>query len=235
MLKDFDIFDGSLSQLQDDKMLISTINAHSYNVSQKDQFFKEALDKSDVLIPDGISVVWALKWLKNKNTKKIAGADLFYFEMNRLQEKGGKCFFLGSTRETLNKIKERISIEFPDVHVGTYSPPYVTEFSQKDSIRMVQSVNSFKPDVLFIGLTAPKQEKWAYKYYKQLNTGHICCIGAVFDFYSGNKKRAPEWLIKLGLEWLYRLIIEPKRMWRRYIIGNMKFIYFILCERFSSK
>ena len=185
-----------------------------------------------MLIPDGISVVWALKWLNGKKLKKIAGADLFFYEMERLQKKGGSCFFLGSTEDTLQKIKNRAAIDYPDVRVGSYSPPYKPEFSEVDSERMIGAVNEFKPDVLFVGLTAPKQEKWVYKHYDQLSAGHIGCIGAVFDFYAGNINRAPEWMINLGMEWFYRLFKEPKRMWRRYIIGNVKFIYFVFREKY---
>ncbi|WP_244825484.1 WecB/TagA/CpsF family glycosyltransferase [Carboxylicivirga linearis] len=232
MLKSFDVFNGLLVSLSSKKMLISTINAHSYNVSKKDDVFRQALQKSQVLIPDGVSVVWAFKWLKGQKLTKIAGADLFYYEMKRLQEKGGKCFFLGSTVETLDKIKKRASIEFPNISIETYSPPYKPEFTKEDNGVMVEKINSFQPDVLFIGLTAPKQEKWAYKHYDDLDVGHIGCIGAVFDFYAGTIKRAPNWMINLGLEWFYRLIKEPKRMWKRYIIGNMIFIFTIIIEKY---
>ena len=235
MLRDFNIYSGSLNELKDEKLLVTTINAHSFNVTKQDFYFREALLNSDVLIPDGISIIWAIKWLSDKKIEKIAGADLFYYEMNRLKAKGGSCFFLGSTEATLAKIKERASVEFPNVLVYTYSPPYKPEFSNEDSIAMIEAVNSVKPDVLFIGLTAPKQEKWAYKYKDELNTGHIGCIGAVFDFYAGNINRAPQWMINMGLEWFYRLIKEPKRMWRRYIIGNVIFIKNIIFEYVFNK
>jgi N-acetylglucosaminyldiphosphoundecaprenol N-acetyl-beta-D-mannosaminyltransferase len=96
---------------------------------------------------------------------------------------------------------------------------------------MLKAINAFKPDALMVGMTAPKQEKWAYKHYNQLEVGHICCIGAVFDFYAGTVKRAPQWMIKMGLEWFYRLIKEPGRMWQRYLIGNMIFIGHIIKEK----
>lgn len=235
MLTDFDIFDGSLEDLGETKLLISTINAHSYNVTKEDSYFKEALDKSDVLIPDGISVVWAIKWLKGKTIQKIAGADLFFYEIERLQKKSGRCFFLGSTNETLDKIEERIKTEYPNICVGTYSPPYKPVFNDSDSVKMINEVNRFKTDVLFVGLTAPKQEKWAYQHLDKLNVGHICCIGAVFDFYAGNINRAPDWMINLGLEWFYRLVKEPRRMWKRYIIGNVIFINNIISEYVKRK
>jgi N-acetylglucosaminyldiphosphoundecaprenol N-acetyl-beta-D-mannosaminyltransferase len=152
--------------------------------------------------------------------------------MDRLQADHGRCFFLGSSEETLSKIEKRANKDYQNVDIGTYSPPYKKEFSQTDTQLMIEKVNSFKPDVLFIGLTAPKQEKWAYQNYLDLDVGHICCIGAVFDFYAGNIHRAPDWMINLGLEWLYRLGKEPKRMWRRYVLGNIKFIYFIFREKY---
>lgn len=231
-LQDYQVYSGNLSDIKGDKVLINTINAHSYNVSREDELFTESLNSSDVLIPDGVSVVWALKWFNGTQLKKIAGADLFFYEMNRLQQQGGSCFFLGSTEETLQKIKERAAKEYPEVEVGTYSPPYKPEFSKEDSTAMVQAVNKVQPDVLFIGLTAPKQEKWAYQYLDELEAGHICCIGAVFDFYAGTVTRAPEWMISAGLEWLYRLVKEPRRMWKRYLVGNVKFIWAVGREKF---
>ncbi|SMO96711.1 WecB/TagA/CpsF family glycosyltransferase [Gracilimonas mengyeensis] len=233
-LQDYQVYGGELSEIKKDKVLINTINAHSYNVSRKDALFTDSLKNCDVLIPDGISVVWALKWLNGTQLKKIAGADLFFYEMDRLQQQGGSCFFLGSTNETLKRIKNRAAEEYPDVTVGTYSPPYKPEFSEEDSAAMVQAVNEMQPDVLFIGLTAPKQEKWAYQHLDALETGHICCIGAVFDFYAGTITRAPQWMIDAGLEWLYRLVREPRRMWRRYLVGNVKFLWAVSREKFSK-
>lgn len=232
MLNSFQIYNQSLYQLStQNKLLISTINAHSYNMSCVDEVFYQALLKSDVLIPDGISVVWAMRWLTGQKLKKIAGADLFFYELNHLQLVGGKCFFLGSTESILKNIKERMAKEFPNISVQTYSPPFKPEFNNEDNLAMLKEINSFQPDVLMVGMTAPKQEKWAYQHYHQLNVGHICCIGAVFDFYGGTVNRAPKWMIDLGLEWFYRLIKEPKRMWRRYLIGNLIFIRHIIHEK----
>ena len=233
MLRDFQIYSDSLNELKSDRILINTINAHSFNITNSDEIFKEALTKSDVLIPDGVSIVWAMRFLTGKKIKKIAGADLFFFEMKRIQEKGGKVFFLGSTDDTLDKIVKRAQNEFSEVEIETYSPPYKPEFSEEDSQKMIQKVNAFKPDVLFVGMTAPKQEKWAYLNFSQLEVGHVCSIGAVFDFYAGTIKRAPQWIIKMGLEWLYRLLKEPKRMWKRYLVGNTLFIWAILREKLS--
>lgn len=231
MLKNYNIYNTSLASLPKDKMLIHTINVHSYNVAQRDTLFNRTLKEAHVLIPDGIGVVWAIKWLTGKVVKKIAGADLFFYEMQRLQDEGGSCFFLGSSEQTLVKIKDRAKQEYPNVNVGTYSPPYKAEFSSDDTQEMIAAVNAFKPDVLFVGMTAPKQEKWGYLNYEQLAVKtHICAIGAVFDFYAGNIKRAPKWMINLGLEWFYRLVKEPKRMWRRYIVGIGVFLFKVFMQ-----
>lgn len=235
MLARFNLYSQPLASLEDRKLLITTLNAHSYNVSRDDITFEEALLKSDVLIPDGISVVKSIRWITGQKLAKIAGADLFFYEMERMQKCGGSVFFLGSSKDTLAKIIRRASEEYPAVRVGVYSPPYKADFSAEENATMVRAVNAFAPHVLFVGMTAPKQEKWAYRFKQELNTGHICCIGAVFDFYAGTVKRAPKWMITLGMEWLYRLIMEPRRLWRRYLIGNTKFVLAVLAEKLGSK
>jgi N-acetylglucosaminyldiphosphoundecaprenol N-acetyl-beta-D-mannosaminyltransferase len=230
-ITDIDIYNGQIQDLPVNKLLISTINAYSYLVAQKDKEFADALIHSDILLPDGVSMVFASWFLRGLKIKKIAGADLFLYEMDRLNKTEGKCFFLGSKEDTLRLIVNRLNREFPQVRVQTYSPPFKSMFSPEENRFMIDAVNSFMPDVLMIGMTAPKQEKWAYKHSEELQVGHICSIGAVFDFYAGTVKRAPEWMIMLGLEWLYRLIVEPRRMWRRYLIGNPKFMWVILMEK----
>lgn len=218
------------------KLLINTINAHSYNTALKDKLFAEALIKSDVLIPDGISIVKACKWLKAKSqpTERIAGWDLFEIEMNQLNNKGGKCFFMGSSEKVLSLIKEKAKQVYPNIIVETYSPPYKSEFSDEDNQKIINAVNKANPDLLWIGMTAPKQEKWTYSHWQELNIHcHVGTIGAVFDFFAGTIERAPIGWQKNGLEWLYRLIREPKRMWRRYVIGNALFLWNITKEKFD--
>lgn len=233
-LKDINLlrFKQDLALLPDEKLLINTINAHSYNTAQKDRFFAEALTEGDVLIPDGASIVMALKWLRGEKMERIAGADLFAFEMNKLNQRGGTCFFLGSSEKVLELIKQRSLCDYPNIKVVTYSPPYKSEFSEEENRAMIQAVNDVKPDLLWIGMTAPKQEKWAYSHLSELNVDcHIGTVGAVFDFYAGTVKRAPAWWQEHGLEWLYRLLKEPRRMWRRYIIGNTLFIWNVIGEK----
>lgn len=210
------------------KKLINTINAHSYNTALKDKLFAEALQRGDALIPDGASIVMACRWLKAKSQPKerIAGWDLFVMEMERLNRKGGKCFFMGSSEKVLGLIKERTKAVYPNITVETYSPPYKPEFSEEDNRAIIETINRADPDLLWIGMTAPKQEKWTYTHWDELKIRcHTGTIGAVFDFFAGTVERAPEWWQKHSLEWLYRLLKEPKRMWKRYIIGNTVFLW----------
>lgn len=229
----------SISQLrsaQGGKVLINTINAHSYNIAQKDLLFAEALLKGDYLIPDGFSIVFACRWLKalSRPKERIAGWDLFQFEMEKLNEKGGKCFFMGSSNKVLSLIKEKASIVYPNIVIESYSPPYKPVFSKEDDDAIISAINLSNPDLLWIGMTAPKQEKWAYSHWNELNIHcHVGTIGAVFDFFAGTIERAPTWWQEHSLEWLYRLLKEPKRMWRRYLIGNCKFLYYICKEKYS--
>lgn len=222
-----------LSSLPDGKLLINTINAHSYNTALKDSLFAEALTKGDVLIPDGASVVMACRWLKAKSqpTERIAGWDLFVHEMDRLNRKGGTCFFMGSSEKVLELIRKRAAVDYPNIKVETYSPPYKPEFSEEDNKGIIEAINRVNPDLLWIGMTAPKQEKWTYTHWKELDIHcHVGTIGAVFDFFAGTVERAPLWWQEHGLEWLYRLLKEPKRMWRRYIIGNTLFLKNVVKE-----
>ena len=229
-LKDLCILESkeALASIPQGKKLINTVNAHSFNTAKKDKLFAEALTNGDVLIPDGVSIVKACRRIKAKSQPKerIAGWDLFEFEMNKLEKKGGTVMFMGSSQKVLDLIVKRAAKVYPHLKVVTYSPPYKPEFSDEDNKAIIDAINNANPDLLWIGMTAPKQEKWTYSHWKELNIHcHVGTIGAVFDFFAGTVERAPIWWQEHGLEWLYRLLKEPKRMWRRYIIGNTLFLW----------
>ena len=229
-LKSLDILGSKaeLASLPEGKLLINTVNAHSYNTARKDSLFAEALMNGDVLIPDGVSIVKACKWIKAKSQPKerIAGWDLFSFEMEKLEKKGGTVMFMGSSQKVLDLIVKWAAEVYPHLKVVTYSPPYKPEFSDEDNKAIIDAINAANPDLLWIGMTAPKQEKWTYSHWEELDIHcHVGTIGAVFDFFAGTVERAPMWWQRHGLEWLYRLLKEPKRMWRRYIIGNALFLW----------
>ena len=245
-LKSLEIFGSKaeLASLPEGKLLINTINAHSYNTARKDSLFAEALTNGDVLLPDGVSIVMACKWIKAKSLPKerIAGWDLFVFEMEKLEreseelrtksEESKIVMFMGSSQKVLDLIVKRAAEVYPHLKVVTYSPPYKPEFSDEDNKAIIDAIHAANPDLLWIGMTAPKQEKWTYSHWQELNIHcHVGSIGAVFDFFAGTMKRAPMWWQEHGLEWLYRLLKEPKRMWRRYIIGNTLFLWNMVKEK----
>lgn len=246
---------AQLNELPIGKVLINTINAFSYNNALKDKDFAMALLNGDALIPDGMSVVKACQWLKNPAapTERVAGWDLFEYEMEALNASGThsssvaenakpnsegnkpKVMFFGSSEKVLALIKEKCAAQYPNLQVVTYSPTYKAEFSEKDNQEMIHAINDAQPDLLWIGMTAPKQEKWTYANWDRLNINcHVGTVGAVFDFYAGTTKRAPQWWQQHGLEWFYRLVKEPRRMWKRYIIGNVEFLLYILIEKFGQ-
>ncbi len=217
----YQVFADNLNKIKLDKQLIiNTLNGHSYSVAKKDHLFQEALHSSDILLPDGSSVTFGVHLENGIKIPKIAGYDVFIHLLNYLNKRNGSCYFLGSMTETLALIENKINLEFPNIKVGSFSPPYVQEFSLTQSTQMCQIVNEFNPDVLFVGMTAPKQEKWVYKNKNLLNAKVICSIGAVFDFYAGTKKRPAAWMIKCNLEWFGRFLSEPKRLFHRYFIST---------------
>lgn len=247
-LKDLCILESkdALASIPQGKKLINTVNAHSFNTAKKDELFAEALMKGDYLIPDGASIVKACRWLKAKSRPKerIAGWDLFEFEMGKLNENNNpnendnpnenkkRVMFMGSSEKVLELIRRKAAVVYPNIEVVTYSPPYKPEFTDEDNRNIIDAINGANPDLLWIGMTAPKQEKWTYEHWNELNIHcHVGTIGAVFDFFAGTYKRAPRWWQEHSLEWLYRLIKEPKRMWRRYVLGNPLFLWNVFNEK----
>lgn len=230
----------SLAALPKGKLLINTLNAHSYNVAQEDALFAEALQNGDVLTADGASIVHACRYLHTPSQprERVAGWDVFVHEMTALEQRAEATrthpvvFFMGSSPDVLQRIVERAALDFPYLKIVTYSPPYKPEFTPEEDIAILRAINVSRPALLWIGMTAPKQEKWTYAHWQELDIHcHVGTIGAVFDFYAGTAKRAPQWWQRHSLEWLYRLIKEPRRMWRRYIIGNALFVRYILREK----
>lgn len=210
------------------KIVINTINQYSFCLAEKEPEFKDALLASEVLLPDGVGIVAAVRLQTGQKIKKISGSNLHFHLLNKLNKEYGSCFYLGSSEKTLKKIKKRITLEYPNIRVGFYSPPFKTVFSDDDNTKMIHEVNQFKPDALFVGMTAPKQEKWAIAHKKQLDTKIISSIGAVFDFYAGTMNRPSNFWVSLGFEWLGRLVHEPQRMWKRYLYYGPIFVYILI-------
>jgi N-acetylglucosaminyldiphosphoundecaprenol N-acetyl-beta-D-mannosaminyltransferase len=230
----YEVFVDDLSAIRTDperKQIINTINPHSYVTAKRDGEFAEALRASDTLLPDGSGIVMAAKRIKGKKIRKIAGSDLHRHLLSELERKGGSVFYMGASRRTLDRIRERIAREYPSVKVGSHSPPFKPEFTEEENAEIIAKINAFGPDVLFVGMTAPKQEKWLHAHRDRLEFRTAACIGAVFDFYAGTVRRPSQFWIDLHLEWLPRLLREPRRLWKRNFVSTPLFLWEMLrCE-----
>jgi N-acetylglucosaminyldiphosphoundecaprenol N-acetyl-beta-D-mannosaminyltransferase len=232
----YDLYDGDLSKISlETKVTINTINQYSYCIAEEDSEFREALKGSDILLPDGEGVVWAERFLTGKKITKISGTDIHLHLLQRLNKKGGRCFYLGASDETLIKIKAKLKLEYPNIEVGYFSPPFKAIFSDAENQEMINAINSFGADVLFIGMTAPKQEKLSQQFKSKLKVKVICAIGAVFDFYSDTVKRPNDVFIKYKLEWLGRFISNPSKMWKRYFYYGPIYALYVLKLKFSHQ
>ena len=207
-------------------------NPHSLEVARRDSLFRDALKAAALAVPDGIGIVLASRILGGAIRARVTGSDIFLGLSSLLNQYDGyRYFFLGSTEEILRKIRQRMETDFPTIRLaGTYSPPFSAEFSDEENGLMVEAINRAEPDVLWVGMTAPKQEKWAYRHRDELNVKVIGPIGAVFDFFSGTVKRPHPFFQKTGLEWLPRLLGEPRRLWRRNLISSPSFLFRVVAR-----
>jgi N-acetylglucosaminyldiphosphoundecaprenol N-acetyl-beta-D-mannosaminyltransferase len=214
---------------------LACLNPHSYVESLKDSIFSKALRDATWLVPDGIGIVIASKIKGGGIVKRITGSDIFdevHVELNKLE--GYKVFFLGSTEDTLEKIREKFAIDFPNIQIsGTYSPPFKSTYTAEEMQHMIDVINIAKPDLLWVGMTAPKQEKLIYELKNKLNVKFIAAVGAVFDFYVGKVKRSHPIFQRLGLEWLPRLVQQPKRLWKRTLVSAPIFIWHVFFRDFN--
>ena len=208
-------------------------NPHSLEVAQKDPCFQRAIRSADIVVPDGIGIIIASMILGGKIRERTTGMDIFLGLSAVLDSrKEYRYFFLGSTDENLVRIKDRMSRDFPHIIVaGTYSPPFQSEFSEQENQLMIDTINESHPDVLWVGMTAPKQEKWIYQNRSRLKVKFIGAIGAVFDFYTGTVKRSHPIFREMGFEWLPRFIRQPRRLWRRNFISGPRFLLRVITSR----
>jgi len=216
---------------------LACLNPHSYIIALNDDRFRAALNLSSWLIPDGVGIILASKILNSGINSRLTGWDIFC-ELNLSMNKNGNIsvFFLGSTEEVLLKITNRLKIDYPNIKVvGIFSPPYKNIHSDIDNHEMVSAINAAQPDVLWVGMTAPKQEKWLAENIFKLNVFFAAGIGAVFDFYAGEVRRSPLIFQKLGLEWLPRLLKQPLKLWRRMFISAPIFLFHIFKARYFLK
>jgi|CXWL01.1.fsa_nt_gi N-acetylglucosaminyldiphosphoundecaprenol N-acetyl-beta-D-mannosaminyltransferase len=210
-------------------IVFACANPHSLAVAQQDGMFRAALTQANFVVADGIGVTMMSRLVGVHIGPRITGTDYFRTVLNVLQRReGGRVFFFGSSQRVLDLISARFASEYPSLTLcGTLSPPYGT-WSEKENHRMVETINEARPDVLWVGMTAPKQEKWVEANRRQLTAAVIGSIGAVFDFYAGTYSRAPQWICNIGLEWGYRFMLEPRRMWERNFVSAPKFVWLVV-------
>ncbi|MBW4564848.1 MAG: WecB/TagA/CpsF family glycosyltransferase [Mojavia pulchra JT2-VF2] len=211
---------------------VVTPNAMHILTLQKDAHFREIYRQAFLVVPDGVSLLWSAKFLNTPLNGRVNGTDLFEKLCAIASQKGLKVFLLGGRPGAAEKAKETLEARHPELKiVGTYCPPYNFEF-QKAELELINSkIKAANPDLLFVGLGAPKQEKWIAANYQELGVPISVGIGVSFELVANMVTRAPVWMQKMGLEWLFRLIVEPSRLWKRYIIGNPLFIWLVLKQR----
>jgi N-acetylglucosaminyldiphosphoundecaprenol N-acetyl-beta-D-mannosaminyltransferase len=210
-------------------------NPHSIEIATKDAIFKSAIQNADMVVPDGAGIIIASKIMGGSIRQRITGSDMFLGISKALNQRTGfRYFFMGATISMLEKITQKMKTDFSNITVvGVFAPPYKDEFSLDDDRLMIESVNNCKPDVLWIGFSAPKQEKWIFKNKSCLDVKFIGPIGAAFDFYIGTVRRSHQWFQNHGLEWLPRFLQEPRRLWKRTFVSAPLFLLRVLRERLS--
>lgn len=193
---------------------------------EEDKEFQEVYENANLILTDGMPLIWISKIKKTPIKEKVSGSDLFPKVCELAAKKGYKVFLLGAAEGVAEKAARNLERKYDGLNiVGTYSPSYGFEKKEDEINHIIDIVRKTKPDILAVGLGAPKQEKFIYKYKDELNVPISLAIGASIDFEAGNVKRAPKWMQKVGLEWLYRLYKEPKRMFKRYLIDDLKIMY----------
>ena len=208
---------------KDKNAYVVTPNVDHIVKLETDKELQEVYKDADLILTDGKPLLWISKFYKTPIKEKISGSDLFPLLCKMAAEKGYNMFFLGAGEGVANKAAQNLTNKFPKLNiVGTYSPPFGFEKDKKEIEKIINMVNKANTQILIVGLVCPKQEKFIHKYRKELNVPISLGLGASLDFEAGNIKRAPKWMSDNGLEWLYRLSKEPKRMFKRYIVDDVK-------------
>ena len=190
--------------------------------ASNDEALQKAINHSLISIPDGMPLAWFARISGYREAKRISGPELF---KELLQEKNNyKHFILGDTQETLGKIIKKAKKINNNISITGYSPPFKEYFTENENKIIISTINKFSPDLIWVSFGGGKQEKWMYQNIKKVNTGLMLGVGAAFDFHAGTLQRAPDWMQHIGLEWLYRLGNEPRRLFRRYLVTNTLFL-----------
>lgn len=202
----------------------------------KNPSYRKVYDEAALNLADGVPVMWAAKFLGTPLKDKISGSDLLPVMCKVAAEKGYRLFFMGGRVGAADQAAVEFCQRFPGLQiVGTYCPPFGFEKDEAENTKIVNIIRDAKPDILFVGLGAPKQENWILRFLHQYNVPISIGVGASFEFAAKMVKRAPVWMQKAGLEWFWRILMEPKRLWRRYFIEDMQFFPLLFKQKFSKK
>lgn len=203
---------------------IAVMNVHMVMTARSDADFGKVVANADMAVPDGMPLIWMGRKAGFALPDRVAGPDLFAAFMQHTQGRGYRHFFYGGMPATIDTLIAKVKADFPETNiVGSYSPPF-RPLSREEDDAVVSLINDAAPDVIWVGLGCPKQERWMEEHRDRLNTAVMLGVGQVFDIYAGTIKRAPKWMQRSGLEWLYRLCSEPRRLWRRYLVYNTRFV-----------
>lgn len=207
-------------------------NVHVVMEAQRDRTFQQMLaDQAAFNVPDGMPLVWLGRALGYKLTSRVYGPDLMRAFCEIAARKGYRHFFYGGAPGVPERLAANIKNEYPGSNVvGVYSPPF-RPMTQAEDDEVVEMINQAHPDVLWLGLGCPKQEKWAFEHRSHLHVPVIASVGQAFDIYSGRVRQAPAWMRESGLEWFYRLLTNPRRLWKRYLVYNSQFVFLLARER----
>ena len=211
---------------------VVTPNAQHVLSLQRDADFRRIYEKAFLTVPDGVSLLWSAKFLQTPLNGRVNGTDLFEELSAVAERKGLKVFLLGGRPGAAEAAKKTLQARHPNLQiVGTHCPPYGFESQPQELASINSKIKAAAPDILFVGLGAPKQEKWIYQNYQELGVPVSLGIGVSFELVADMVQRAPLWMQKWGLEWLFRLIVEPKRLWKRYVMGNPQFMWLEIKQR----
>jgi N-acetylglucosaminyldiphosphoundecaprenol N-acetyl-beta-D-mannosaminyltransferase len=230
----FQFFRESIKNNQFSQVVIAPVN--SIIAAYYDRKLNEIYNNADFVLCDGMPIKWASKFLNTPILERITGLDLLPDLVAFASKENFTLFLLGGSPGVGVQLKEVILQKFPDCKIlGIYVPPFMNVFDAQENQKMVDAVNTAKPNIVLVSLTAPKQDLWIAQNITKLHPALYVGIGGAFEVMAGIKKRAPKWMHGAGLEWLFRLIQEPKRMYRRYLIEAPLFIPLILRQKFSRK
>jgi N-acetylglucosaminyldiphosphoundecaprenol N-acetyl-beta-D-mannosaminyltransferase len=210
---------------------VCVTGVHGVMESQGDPELVRIHNESGLTTPDGMPMVWSARLAGAKNTKRVYGPDLMLAVCERAAQRGWGCYLYGATDEVLDRLRTNLSDRYPGLSiVGTHSPPFRALTAEEDDA-IVREINESGAQIVWVGLSTPKQERWMASHVGRLNAAALFGVGAAFDIHAGTLRQAPRWMQRSGLEWFFRLATEPRRLWRRYAVNNPRFVLAITRRR----